>query len=539
MIKKIVIVGNGAAGLFCAAALKKNLPNLDVIVVYDPDKKHIGVGESLGFNGPDFFRNVLGMTDEHSWLQESKSTYKLGVRYIGWDGNDDRPFYFSAPTNLSYKVLYKSIHDQSYHYYNHTDYSLYDVWAWAQKKGLTNLKAPQEGISEGYWFLHDNVCPIKESGEWLISPYVGHSYHINAEHIRTVVHERVGIPSGVKEIAMPIQEVKVINDNISSLVLQNGEELTADLFIDCTGFAKLLVNQLPYEFIPSEDHYNDTSLVGPYGYQNDKDNANYTTMAAMDYGWRFSVPMIGRSGEGYQFNSRFVTDTDQLVNEYERKTGKPGNILRRIAWTPGFYRDAFVGNTIALGLSAGFVDVFDANNFSSVLMFIKKMITLIKKDKELELNWKSEYNWYVNEINTDIKFRIDCAFQLAPKNNTEYWKLQHDAGQRNHTVERLQDYIFSSRKKNNLSFQNNAYSQHVYLNTALYYGIPLKTPDYDIDQTTWALAKEYFEFVNKKGRIQSSNADSLGHFYDVLHEGSTLNEIEIDPTIETYSDFLG
>lgn len=540
-MKKIVIVGNGAAGLFCAAAIKRNLPQFDVSVVYDPDKRHIGVGESLSFNGPDFFRSVLGLTNEYDWMRDSGSAYKFGTQHLGFDGNDDKPFYILSPLNTSYKVLHRSALEHFYQYYNHSDqWSMYDVWAWAKKHNLTNLQFPQQGLGEGYWFMQHNTCPINEDGSWMISPYMGHSYHINAESIRLTVHNKVGVPAGVKEIPIPIREVVAENGNVKHLVLENEEIVTADLFIDCTGFSKLLIDLLPFEFDQCHEYFNNASLVGNYKYQDPEEHNAHTTLAAMDHGWRFSISMNGRSGEGYQFNRNIFDREDDLIAEYERKTGRPGNILRKITWTPGFYKQAFVGNTIALGLSGGFVDVFDANNFSSTLMFIKRLVSLLGDDPTLNCDWRSSFNWYVNEINSDIKFRIESAFHLAPKNNSEYWHAMKEAGVKYNTLERFQAALFSTRKKHNLSFQNNAYSQHIFMNTAVYYNIPIPVPDFNVDPVTIELANEYFKFISNKGYIQSKHAQSMGKFYTtVLHTNRDMPEFELDPSIIMYEDFLG
>jgi hypothetical protein len=349
----------------------------------------------------------------------------------------------------------------------------------------------------------------------------------------------VGRPAGVKEVPVAIKATHIREGRIQSLELVDGQLIEGDLFVDCSGFAKVLVDQLPFEFEPAGDHYNDTSYVGPYQYVSPSEVSNVTTMAAMDWGWRFSVPMVNRSGEGYQFSSKFVNDPDRLVDEYVEKTGKPGNILRKISWTPGMYKNAFVGNTIALGLSAGFVDVFDANNFSSVMMFIKRMVEHLQKDPQLTLDWQRDYNWYVNEINKDIMFRIDIAFQLAPKNKTEYWQALKAVAVEKHTQEKYYEAMWSSRKRNNLGFQNNAYTQHIFLNTDLYYKMPLNIPEFDIDTTTMELAKSYFEYVNTKNRIQSSMVEPIEKYYERLHKDMPIPCQTWDPNIQTSSDFLG
>jgi tryptophan halogenase len=539
-MKKIVIVGNGAGGIFCAAAIKKQLPNLEVVIVYDPDKKHIGVGESLAFNGPDFMKNVLGMDNELDWMRESSSAFKFGVKWLGFDGNDQVGYVNTAPLNLSYKVVENSIMESWYHHYYHNDKnSLYDIWAYCREKNLVSSLNPQTDLGETHQFLVDNKSPVNINGTRRMSHHAGYSYHINAENIRTVVRKRVGIPAGVKEIPIPIQEVISSNGKIDHLTLITGEKVTADLFIDCTGFAKLLFKELDVEFEHADGYANNTALVGNYNYQDTEEHNSWTLLAAMDYGWRFSISMNHRSGEGYQYNSAIFSNEDRLVDEYERKTGRPGNILRKIAWTPGYYKNAFSGNCIALGLSHGFIDVFDSNNFSTTLLFIKKIIAGIKDDPTTEFKWRDSFNWTVKEITEDIKFRIQCAFHLAPKNNTEYWHAMKEYAIKFNTKEKLLDAIFSERKKGRLSHQNNAYSQHTFLNTAIYYGIPFKTPDdWNVSPETVELALNLFEFIKNKGKLQSKYAPTSGEFYQALFSDATLEPERNSEPPQLFQDFL-
>lgn len=540
MQKKIVIVGNGAAGVFCAAAIKKQLPHLEVIMVYDPNLKHIGVGESLGFNGPDFIKNTLGLDNELDWMRESCSSFKFGVKWLGWNGDDTNGYVNTAPSNMTSKIVESSVLEPWYYHYYHNDKnSLYDLWAYCKANGLTESNNPQSVIGETYHYLKDNKSPVNLDGSRQTSPHLGYSYHINAENIRTVVHRRVGIPAGVKEIPIAIQEVVIVDDKIDHLLLANGEKLIGDLFIDCTGFNKLLFKKLNVEFEHADAYTNNTALVGNYYYNDPEEHNSWTLLAAMDYGWRFSISMNNRSGEGYQFNDAIFNDESKLIEEYERKTGRPGNILRKISWTSGYYKNAFHGNCIALGLSHGFVDVFDSNNFSSTLMFIKKIIAGLKEDPATAFTWKDSFNWTVKEITDDIQFRIQCAFHLAPKNNTEYWLAMKEAAKKFNTKEKLLDTIFSERKKCRLSHQNNAYSQHTFLNTAIYYGIPFQVPsNWKFSKDSVDLALNLFEFIDRKGRIQSSSAPTSGQFYQMLFSDSVLQPEQNSAPPQLFTDFL-
>jgi hypothetical protein len=155
------------------------------------------------------------------------------------------------------------------------------------------------------------------------------------------------------------------------------------------------------------------------------------------------------------------------------------------------------------------------------------------------LTWKDQLNWYIDTFNKDVMFRIEMALHLAPKNDTKYWNLMKEADQKYKTLERFHDVVFSPRKKNQINYANTAYSQHVFINTAVYYGIKLNAPDIKLNQTQIDLATNYFTFMHNKGKIQSSIAPTMGQFYK--HEFNNINNIQLNENmmdIDISHDFL-
>lgn len=512
---KIVIVGAGAAGYFVASALKKNFPDIDVDIIYDPTRGHIGVGESLGWVGPHFFREILGLKDEHAWMKDSGSSYKWGTKQTGFDGTQD-PYYFSYAFNGPIRTLEKSILESKLDDLCYGDkYSLYDMWLHLYHKGLRKKEQNRGDFHELHYYAEYNTSPFDDDGNPKSCRWLNHSYHINSNSIRHTVHKLVGKPAGVREIPIPIKEIVITpnGEKISHLVLDNDEIVKADLFVDCTGFERLLVKKLPFVFEPCDEYFNNAAMVGGYFYKDYENHDGWTQLSAMPYGCRFSVSMDNRSGEGYQFNRNIFDNEDQIVTQYEQDSGKKNVINRVIKWDPGYYRDAFVGNCIVLGIGHGFSDLFDANNFTGTLNFIQRMIKHLKADPGRSLSWKNDFNYYVHEVCEDIKFRIQCAFHLAPRNDTKYWEIMKEGAVKNNTLEKIKQTVFDDKRKLYQGYQNVLYSQHTFINTMLYYNIPFDIPNFPFTPEQEQLALNFFDYFNKKNHIQAKNSEPLGNYY--------------------------
>lgn len=513
---KIVILGAGAAGYFTAAALKKNLPNVDVSVIFDPSQPNIGVGESLGWNAPHFFREILGLTDEHQWMKDTGSSYKWGIAQVGFDGTQE-PYYFTYGFNGTVKTLEKSVLESKLTDICHgDDYSLYDIWLHLYGKGLRHKQQNQGDLHELHYYAKLKKSPFNKNLGKNACEWINHSYHINSNTIGQYVHEKVGKPAGVKTVPVRVKEVVLTSDgqNISNLILENDEIVEADMFVDCTGLQRVLVSKLPFIFEPCNSYFNNAALVGPYFYNDHHDTCNCDTeLKSMPYGWSFTVPMDNRSGNGYIFNRDIFNDKDQLISQHEELTGKKNVLSRLITWDPGYYRDAYVGNCIALGISHGFVDAFDANHFTGTMKFIQRLLKHLKDDENKTLEWKNDFNYFVYHQCEDVKFRIECAFHLSPRNDTNYWELMKEAAKKSNTLEKIKQVAFSPERKKYQGYQNVFYTQSTFINTMLYYNIPFDLPEFPFTEEQEELALNFFDYFNKKNYIQAKNAEPMSEFY--------------------------
>ena len=333
-----------------------------------------------------------------------------------------------------------------------------------------------------------------------------------------MIHELVGIPCGVNVIEGKVDQVITDGQKITHISVNN-TLLSADLFVDCTGFRRLLATNIGCEWITLPDYFNNSALVGQ-SVNNDNNKSpitSYTEHHAMDHGWLFSIPMPTRAGNGYVFNSARTTDVDLIQHEFNTKFSfKADAIARLINWKPGYVKNTFVGNCVVMGVGSMFVDPYDANNFSTQMSMLQKFVTLLLKDRDYHA-WSDHYNRYVNGIADDSIFRIETGMFLAPKQDTQYWKDNHQIGIKLRLREKLNDVIMDGRRRFLRKEQDLFWFQGAHLAQAAYYQLDLPKPNIKMTVEDEQLALNFFKFFNEKNRIQASCAQPVKDFYKQLY----------------------
>ena len=265
MIKNIIIVGGGSAGWMTAAYLENTLHGVNIRLVESPDLPTVGVGESTVPPIVDFLKS-LGI-EEKDWMPACNAVYKSAICFQGFSDKSDPPFWY--PFSRTWSIaggktanrfwLYKHFTDQKYK----NRFSLYD-----------------------YCTLVPEICRAGKTVRSL--PGAGYAYHFDAallgEYLKNYATKR-----GVKYISDTISEVLMDEDgNISQLRLKDHKPVSADLFIDCSGFRSLLLGEaLKEPFNTYKDYlFNDNAIAMQIPYlDKEREMYSYTKCAALSSGW--------------------------------------------------------------------------------------------------------------------------------------------------------------------------------------------------------------------------------------------------------------
>jgi hypothetical protein len=528
--RTIVVVGAGTSGWLAASAIKKQNPDINVTLVHDSKIKTIGVGETIYFGMPRFNREILGIKD-HEWMNAVNATYKIGLNIHS--GESPTSFSVTAHindfpsdclklshtgTNIAYEKHQADIsqHDQ-YGEYG----SIVDLWASMYQAGHlgTNTERMFADISEGYWFVKNNKSIYDLNGNCITNPWVGHSYHYDAALFSTVIGNLVGKPAGVVEIDSTVIDVTTdSNQNIKSITLANGQVIHADCFVDCTGFRKLLVSKTQNEWIDSDEFYNNSALVTPIFYDDHENRThsvnNVTHFGGMKCGWRFSVPLQHRSGNGYVFNSRIHPDVDQHAEELDQVIANPNPGKHRlIQWQPGRYRHAIENNCFSLGLALGFTDPFDANNLVVTCCLIEGFVNQLKthgNDPDWLLKTQNHMNIMNHNLWDDVDIRVQSWLRLSPRSDTEHYRLMTQVAVDTRLEEKFIQRIQDMRNRTLPNLHKFYMRSWAYIAVATRYGI--KIPSVKLDNDIMELAKNYFEFNSRKWKTVADSAPSMQEF---------------------------
>jgi tryptophan halogenase len=407
--RKIIIVGGGTAGWMTAGYLAKYRGASNITVIESPTIPKIGVGESVTPHVSNFFEEIGVPT--HHWMKHTGAVYKYANKFINWQTGNGETEYFSFNYTVPAKNFYKDITPAITQH----DFSN-DVEQDRSTDFLLNLGYKfDQYFNPQFHYMEKNVAPFDDSN--LLNGPFSFSQHINAELAGNYIKDQIAIPQGVNHILATVERVEHTVDTISKLVLSNGEEITGDLFIDCSGFHKVLVKKLGW----AEKIYNDHPIDSAWVCQTEYDDpatemVNYTQSIAEPYGWRFKIGVYHRMGNGYCFSSKHITE-DNALEYFEKQIGKQKTKPRLIKWTPSRLEKFGSGNVASIGLSCGFVEPLEANALYTIVTSIRRLNNVL----DLPILDFTTYNEKMSYTIDDIADFILVHYTLSSRTDTKFW----------------------------------------------------------------------------------------------------------------------
>ncbi|MGN6269552.1 MAG: tryptophan halogenase family protein [Sphingomonas sp.] len=348
-VKRVVIAGGGTAGWVTAAALVRHLGKLvDITLVESDAIGTVGVGEST-IPTARTFHQLIGI-DEAAFMRASGASFKLGISFEHWRTIGES--YFHSFGSVGRSVLLAD--------FQH-------FW----------LEAKQRGFGGG---LDDYSLEAQAAaaGKFATGPEstLAYAYHLDATAYARFLRS-LAEPAGVRRVEGRI--VDVVQDGeaglVDALVLESGERIEGDLFIDCTGFRSLLVGGTMGQAFEDWGHWlrTDSALVvqtegvGP--------PVPYTRVIAHQAGWRWRIPLQHRVGNGLVFASGAMSEDEARAALDGAIEGATVSEPRLIRFRPG-YRDPWAGNCVAIGLSGGFLEPLESTSIHLLMIAATRLIQL-------------------------------------------------------------------------------------------------------------------------------------------------------------------
>ncbi|QFQ99390.1 tryptophan 7-halogenase [Streptomyces phaeolivaceus] len=416
MIRSVVVVGGGTAGWMTASYLKAAFADrVDVTVVESAQVSRIGVGEAT-FSTVRHFFDYLGL-DEADWLPKCAGGYKLGIRFEDWSAPGEyfyHPFErLSVVDGFSMADWWLQLGDRSEPF----DRSCFITTALCEAK-----RSPR--MLDGSLFasgLDNDLGKSTLDEQRAQFPY---AYHFDADAVAAYLAE-YGRQRGVKHVIDDV--VDVAQDErgwISHVTTASRGDLAGDLFIDCTGFRGLLINQtLGEKFESFEDVLpNNRAVALRVPREESTDMAPYTTATAMNAGWMWTIPLFRRNGNGYVYSDRFISP-EEAEAELRAKVAPERDDLQanHIRMRIGRNRDSWVKNCVAIGLSSAFVEPLE----STGIFFIQHAVEQLVKhfpDERFDPRMTAAYNTRVARAVDGVKEFLVLHYKAARREDTPYWK---------------------------------------------------------------------------------------------------------------------
>jgi len=415
-LEHVVILGGGTAGWMTAAYLSKALEQTVKITVLEaPAIPKIGVGEATVPNLQPVFFDAIGLPED-TWMRECNASYKMGIKFINWrTGGRGEP----GPRPLG------SFTDHFYHVFgllaNHERLPLSQYWADRKLHGETDEPFAYACTREPP-IMDQNLAPrLADGGRW-----TNYAWHFDANLVADMLRRFSLKQENVRHVQDEMTDVRLDERGfITALCTKGGQTLEGDLFVDCSGFRGLLINQVMREpFLDMSDYLlNDRAVATAVPHDDDAEGVEpYTSAIAMSSGWTWKIPLLGRFGSGYVYSSRF-TSQDEATREFCGLWNlDPDNTpLNHIRFRVGRNRRTWVRNCVSIGLSSCFLEPLE----SSGIYFITATIYQLAKyfpDKRFDPVLIDQFNREIEIMFDDTRDFIQAHFSLAPRADTPFWR---------------------------------------------------------------------------------------------------------------------
>jgi tryptophan halogenase len=403
-MKTFVIVGGGTAGWISAAILSRALANLPckIRLIESPHVPTVGVGEATIPSIVDMLEYLKIPIAE--FVLKTNASFKLAIKFCDWHqvgkhywhpfgyvGNkiDGKPFYQHWLKN-------KLNGGES----QFTDFSPAVALAKQNRFFIPDPKQPSNLSASTYALHFDATLVAQYLSEYCQNKKVQHT----KGHIDNVELDKTG--------------------NISHVILESGEQVDGDFFIDCSGQQSLLLGKAMRIGYENWQHYLpvNKAIAAQSVVQNPL--PSYTTSTAHEHGWRWQIPLQNRTGNGYVYCDQYCTD-QQAQDLLTKHVGEFITEPRIISFTTGKRKKIWHKNCLAVGLSSGFLEPLES---TSIYLIMKAMLNFVQTlpNKKLHQAPIDEFNRKMDHEYECIRNFIVLHYSETKRTDSPFWQMwQH------------------------------------------------------------------------------------------------------------------
>ncbi|MDE1915787.1 MAG: tryptophan 7-halogenase [Sphingomonadales bacterium] len=400
-IRSVLIVGGGTAGWMTAAMLSRAVQkNCTITLVESEEIGTVGVGEAT-IPPIRLFNQTLGIA-EGDFLKATQGTFKLGIEFVNWGRQGHRYFHPFGPHGRDFDMV-----------------PLHQHWLKARSQGETaslDDHAMAWVLARQGKFTHPSPDPRSPLSTF------DYAYHFDAGlYARFLRAYAEG--QGVRRIEGKIAGARLRGQDgfVAAVAMEDGRQIEADLFIDCSGFRGLLIEQTLGTGYEAWSHWLPCDRAVAMPCETSGEPAPYTRSTAQEAGWQWRIPLQHRTGNGYVFCSSFMETERAAELLAQRLDGKALGDPRSLRFTTGMRKLHWNRNVVAIGLSSGFLEPLESTSIHLIQANIAKLIALFP-DRDFDPATRDEYNRVAAIEMERIRDFIILHYKLTRRDDHELWR---------------------------------------------------------------------------------------------------------------------
>jgi tryptophan halogenase len=394
-IRKVVIAGGGTAGWMAAATVSKLLGKVvDVTLIESDEIGTVGVGEAT-IPPLITFHRLLDI-NEQQFMAATQATFKLGISFENWrDLGEDYIHSFGVTGR------------------DHWSAGFQHFWLKDRERGSE--------IPFGDYCLELKAAQANKFAH-LPKQGLNYAFHIDASLYAKFLR-KFSEGFGARRIEGKIAEVNTRSADgfIESLTLESGQKVEGDLFIDCTGFRGLLIEQTLHTGYEDWSHWLPCDRAVAVQTSAVREAIPYTRSIAHESGWQWRIPLQHRVGNGLVYCSRYIGDEQAkellLGNIEGEQLTKPLFIRFR----PGQRLQHWNRNCIALGLASGFIEPLESTSIHLIQRGIIRLMQMFPRDgvKQSDVD---EFNLQTRKEIEHIRDFIVLHYKVTNRDDSPFWR---------------------------------------------------------------------------------------------------------------------
>ncbi|WP_375427290.1 tryptophan halogenase family protein [uncultured Sphingomonas sp.] len=375
-LRRIVIVGGGSAGWMAAASIAHTVRGgCEVTVVESDEIGTVGVGEAT-IPPIKTYLQRLGI-DEASFVRATRATFKLGIEFVGWSRPGRRYFHPFG----TYGIGFDSV-------------PLHQYWL---REALAGRAAPLDDHSMAWGMARRGRFAQPSKDPQTVQSTFDYAYHFDAGLFAQFLR-RHAEGNGATRIEGRVVDVRrdAATGFVTAIGLADGQEVAGDFFIDCTGFASVLLGRTLGTGYHDWSGWLPCDRAVAIACEGGSERQPFTRSTARDAGWQWRIPLQHRIGNGHVFASAHMSEDEATRTLLGSLEGAPIGAPRVLRFTTGRRHSFWRGNCLALGLAAGFMEPLESTSLHLVQSGIQRFLALFP-DRDCDPLGAREYDRLTGE----------------------------------------------------------------------------------------------------------------------------------------------